>query len=158
MINPNASQQSKPHTHPRGMTLVEVLAVVVILGLIAATLVYSFGGQVGRARRELAKSGIAAIVQALETHAIETGAYPEMGDGLIALTRPISGRATPLLQPDKLIDPWDNPYQYIVPGPNSAPYQVVSYGSDGAPGGEPGTDAADILSDQLRDTANHNAP
>lgn len=142
----------------RGMTLVEVLAVVVILGLIAATLVYSFGGQVGRARRELARTGIAAIVQALETYAIETGAYPDMGDGLLTLTRPMPGRSTPLLQPDKLVDPWNNPYQYIVPGPDGLPYQIVSYGADSTPGGETGTDAADITSDQLRESASGGSP
>ena len=68
------------------MTLVEVLAVVVILGLIATTLTVSFRGQVGRAKRELAKTGIGVVVGAVETYALETGQLPSMDQGLEALT------------------------------------------------------------------------
>lgn len=132
----------------RGMTLVEVLAVVVILGLIAGTLTLSLRGQMGRAKRELAKTGIGVIVNAIETYAIETGRLPEMSEGLSVLIEidPVRGEA--YLKEDQLLDPWGNPYIYITPGPNSA-YQVISYGSDGRPGGEPGSEAADITSDDL---------
>ena len=49
-----------------GMTLVEILAVVVILGLIAGTLAVSFSGSFGKAKHELAKTGIGQIVQKVE--------------------------------------------------------------------------------------------
>lgn len=132
------------------MTLVEVLAVVVILGIIAATLTLSFRGQVGRAKRELAKTGIGVIVSAIETFAIEQGRVPTMEEGLEALTRPAAGRSEPYLRPDKLVDPWGNPYLYVTPNPSGGAYLVLSYGADGAPGsatGDPETE--DILSDNL---------
>lgn len=132
----------------RGMTLVEVLAVVVILGLLATTLTLSFRGQVGRAKRELAKTGIGVVVNALETYALETGALPTMEEGLTALTRTPPGRGEPYLKADKLRDPWGNLFLYITPGPNSA-YQVMSYGADGQLGGEPGSEAEDVTSDDL---------
>jgi general secretion pathway protein G len=135
------------------MTLVEVLAVVVILGLIATTLTLSFRGQTGRAKRELARTGIGVIVNAIESYAIESGALPTMEDGLEALTRSSPGRSEPYLKHDKLQDPWGNPYVYVTPGPISA-YQVLSYGADGQLGGEPGTEAADLTSDNLGDRPN----
>ena len=45
----------------RAMTLVEILAVVVILGLVAGTLLIGFSGSFGKAKHELAKSGIGII-------------------------------------------------------------------------------------------------
>ena len=60
----------------RGMTLVEVLAVVVILSLIAGTLYVGFAGSFGKAKRELAKTGISVDSGKLEAYRIERGAYP----------------------------------------------------------------------------------
>ncbi len=128
------------------MTLVEVLAVVAILGIIATTLTLSFRGQVGRAKRELAKTGIGVVVGAVETYAIETGRLPSMEEGLTVLTRVPQGRGEPYLRADKLVDPWGRPYAYVAPGPESA-YQVICYGADGALGGD--GEAADTTSDDL---------
>jgi len=134
------------------MTLVEVLAVVVILGLIAATLTLSFRGQVGKAKRELAKTGIGVLVSAVESYAIETGRVPSMEEGLEVLTRAAPGRSEPYLKADKLIDPWGNPYVYAAPSPSpgGGAYAVISYGADGAPGNATGdAEAEDITSDDL---------
>lgn len=150
-----------PHSKPRprtlahaqrGMTLVEVLAVVVILGLIAATLTISLRGQMGRAKRELAKTGIGVVVSAVESFAIETGRLPTMEEGLEVLTRPAQGRSEPFLKADKLRDPWGNPYIYVTPstGASSSSYAVISYGADGQPGAASGDEEArDITSDDL---------
>jgi general secretion pathway protein G len=134
------------------MTLVEVLAVVVILGIIAATLTISFRGQVGKAKRELAKTGIGVVVAAIETYAIETGRLPTMEEGLEVLTRPTQGRSEPYLKADKLTDPWGNPYIYVTPSSAQAggAYAVISYGADGQPGAADGDEEArDITSDDL---------
>jgi general secretion pathway protein G len=34
------------------------------------------------------------------------------------------------------MDPWNNPYQYVVPGADNKPYSVYSFGADGKPGGD----------------------
>ena len=38
--------------------------------------------------------------------------------------------------PDQLVDPWQNPLQYSLPGANGAPFALYSFGSDGKKGGE----------------------
>ncbi|MBL0922080.1 MAG: type II secretion system protein GspG [Phycisphaerales bacterium] len=121
---------------------------VIILGLLAATLTISFRGQVGRAKHELARTGIGVVVAAVETYALEQGRIPTMDEGLELLTRPPPGRVEPYLRADKLRDPWGRPYQYVAPGPIGA-YQVLSLGADGAPGGAPGSEDADVTSDDL---------
>jgi len=133
----------------RGMTLVEVLAVVVILGLIAGTLLVGFSGSFGKAKHELAKSGIGIVISQLEKYRLDKGAWPSNDQGLFVLT---DGHAKPTdsyyLNTGQLQDPWNRIYLYITPGPDGHPYEVLSYGADGQPGGE--SEDADITSVNLR--------
>lgn len=131
------------------MTLVEILAVVVILGFLAATLAAGLSGSFGKAKHELAKTGIGQLVDKLETYRIEKGAWPTNDLGLRVLS---DGYATPAdpfyVEPSKLFDPWNHAYFYVAPGPNLLPYEVLTYGADGKPGGS-GEDA-DLSSSDLR--------
>ena len=132
-----------------GMTLVEVLAVVVILGMLAGTLAVSFSGSFGKAKSELARASIAQIAKKVELYRFERGDWPGNDVGLAALS---TGDADPgdsyYLEPDQLVDPWQRPYYFVTPGPDRRPYEIVSYGADGAPGGD-GEDA-DLSSASLR--------
>ena len=134
----------------RGMTLVEILAVVIILGLVAGLLALNFSGAFGKAKHETAKAGIGILTQRLEMYNMEHGSYPGSDVGLAVLS---DGHATPsasyYLNPDQLIDPWGNAYQYSAPGPDGHPYIVISFGEDGLQGGE-GNDR-DIRSTNLRE-------
>lgn len=139
-----------PSSCARGMTLVEVLAVVVILGLLAGTLAVGFSGAFSRGKHELAKTNISIAAQRVELYQIVHDAYPSNEVGLAALT---DGYASPAdeyyLAPDRLLDPWGAPLMLIVPGPDEHPYEILSYGADKSPGGT-GADA-DLSSILLRD-------
>ncbi len=136
-------------TQRTAMTLVEILAVVVILGLIAGTLLVGFSGSFGKAKHELAKSGIGLIVTQLEKYRLERSAWPTNDQGLSVLS---DGHARPTdsyyVNPGQRVDPWDRQYLYITPGPDGHPYEVLSYGADGQPGGE--GENADLSSVNLR--------
>lgn len=131
------------------MTLVEILAVVVILGFLAATLAVGFSGSFGKAKRELAKTGIGQIVDKLEVFHIEKSSWPTNDLGLKALS---DGYAVPndpyYLEPGKLLDPWNRAYYFVAPGPELRPYEVLTYGADGQPGGD--GENADVSSVDLR--------
>lgn len=133
------------------MTLVEVLAVVVILGLLAGTLAIGFSGAFGKGKRELAKTGIGMIAQRVELYKQENDTYPDNNTGLAVLS---DGHAEPTaayyIGPDRLLDPWGHPYYIAVPGPNGHPYEIVSYGADGEAGGT--GENADISNLNLRGT------
>ncbi|MCB9844660.1 MAG: type II secretion system protein GspG [Phycisphaeraceae bacterium] len=133
----------------RAMTLVEVLAVVVILGLLAGTLAVGFSGAFAKGKHELTRTQLGLIAGKLEAYHIEFGAWPDPGVGLDALT---DGRASPrasyYMPSDQLLDPWGRRFELIVPGPNGHPFEVVSLGADGLPSGE-GEDA-DLSTVSLR--------
>lgn len=120
-----------------GMTFVEVLAVVIILGLIATTLLIGFSGSFGTAKRELAKAGMGQILQKLEVYKMTTSQWPTSDAGLNSLTKPLAKPTDAYyVEPSVLFDPWKKPYYFVAPGPDGHPYEIVTYGADGKPGGE----------------------
>ena len=131
------------------MTLVEVLAVVVILGILASTLAIGFGGAIGKSKQHLARTGISQITLRVEAYRLEEGSFPSADLGLAALS---DGHAAPTeayyLGPDQLTDAWGHHYLYVKLGPSGHPYEILSYGADGAMGGQ-GEDA-DLTSVNLR--------
>ncbi len=122
----------------RGVTLIELIVVMVILGLFA-TLV---GGQifknVDKARQTQAKSQIQEFGSALDVFRLDTGRYPTTAEGLQALqVKPasIENWDGPYLKKDIPLDPWGHPYSYRAPGQHGD-YDLFSLGSDGQEGGE----------------------
>jgi general secretion pathway protein G len=136
-----------------GFTLVEILVVVVIIGLLAAAIVPSVIGRVDEAKVVRARSDVRAIWTAVELFRQDTGRYPTPEEGLRALVEQpadvknwkgyIEGRKS---VPK---DPWGREYQGFRNEGGIPPYEVVSYGADGKPGGE-GYDA-DVSSAHLDD-------
>jgi len=140
----------KKYSIRRAMTFVELLAVLVILGLVAGVFTVGIAGKFNQSKRELTKSQIGIIDGQVQAYFTQTGSWPPTDRGLMVLTTP---EATPssayFLKPDQLIDPWGNQFYIIAPGPDQHPYEIVSYGADGQPGG---TDANEDLSSlSLRD-------
>jgi general secretion pathway protein G len=119
----------------RGFTLVELLAVVVILGLLTTTLVVAVRGTFGKAKSELAKTRIGVIVNAIETYALEQGRLPTMDEGLEILAEKPVGRSDGYIKRSQLRDPWGNVFLYRVPG-RYGEYEVYTYGRDGLEGGD----------------------
>ena len=132
----------------RGFSLLELLAVLVILGILAGIFAPKFLGQAESAKRKAAKLEIDQIGQSLDLYKLEIGRYPTSQDGLQALVAAPSGTANwngPYLKKTSVPkDPWGNEYKYVSPGDQNRPYDIVSMGGDGKEGGD--GDGKDITS------------
>lgn len=127
----------------RGMTLIEIMVVVVILGILATTVSISVRDYLVSGKRNAAKQELAQINSALELFYLENDRYPTAQEGLAILTAKTDKHPDGLLRGGDLNDPWGNPYEYIFPGVHGS-FDLISFGGDGAEGGT-GNDA-DITS------------
>jgi len=122
-----------------GMTLLELLVVIVILGLLATLGSIKLTGYLGRARSDTARLQLQELMTALDLYRIDVGRVPTTAEGLIALVeRPgnvAAWRGPYLRSRTALSDPWRRPYRYISPGTHGE-YDLISFGADGASGGE----------------------
>jgi general secretion pathway protein G len=130
-----------------GFTLVEILVVITIIGLIMAIVGPRVLTYLGESKVKAAKIQIQSFASALDLYYLDIGRYPTSNDGLAALVqRPGSAVEWngPYLKGGVVpYDPWGHAYVYRSPV-ERAPYEILSYGSDGQEGGT-GT-AADISS------------
>ncbi|SET56973.1 type II secretion system major pseudopilin GspG [Stigmatella erecta] len=114
----------------RGMTLIEIMVVITILGLIAAAVGVAVIPQLNQARRDRAELDIKSIQNALKLYYTKKGNYPDTATGLRGLVEIQALEAIPR-------DPWNNEYVYLNEGGKPV---IISYGGDGTAGGE-GQDA-----------------
>ncbi|HZN93714.1 MAG TPA: type II secretion system major pseudopilin GspG, partial [Myxococcales bacterium] len=114
----------------RGMTLIEIMVVMVILGLIAGMVGIAVVGAADRARVDRTKTDIHNLQGALDLYKARHGRYPDTGTGLKALVDESILNRMPK-------DAWDSDYQYLN---ESGKAVVKSFGADGQPGGD-GTNA-----------------
>src|ERR1051325_6596748 len=131
-------QRSKKKS--QAFSLLEIMIVVIIIGIIAATILPQFIGETHTARVNAAKGHVGELESAIERFYIHFDRYPTMEEGLKVLVEPPAGETAKWRGPyvkQIIKDPWGNEYQYRVPGihhPTS--FDIWSRGADGADGGE----------------------
>lgn len=134
----------KKATDVRGMTLIEIMVVITILGIIAAIIGVNVVGYLEEAKVKATKVQIKNIESALIKYKIDHGYYPSTTDTLRALLAPKKYLASDSLPKDE----WGNDFIYYSPGIyGDHDYEIISYGADGKEGGE--DENADIKSYEL---------
>jgi general secretion pathway protein G len=121
-------------------TLIEIMVVVIILGVLAATIIPKFMGTTHEAKISAAKAHVAELESALERLYVHMDRYPTTDEGLKLLVEAPAGDDKKWRGPyikQLRNDPWGNPYQYRAPGAHhTTSFDLWSRGADGADGGE----------------------
>jgi general secretion pathway protein G len=133
----------------QGFTLIEIMAVVLIIGLLSTLVGVAVFRQVDKGRITAARAQISNLEGVLELYRMDNAHFPTTEQGLQALVEPATSEPQPKnFPPGGYLkggrvprDPWGEPYQYENPGQqNPHSFDLWSWGADGSPGGD-GVDA-----------------
>ena len=146
LLNP-ADARRRMDDPEAGLTLIEIMVVVVIIGILGTIIVINVLPSQNRAMVEKARADVGQLESALEMYRLTMQRYPSLDEGLDALVNPPADARLAARFPEGGFinrlpeDPWGNPYQYLIPGEHGR-FDVWSMGADGREGGE--GDDADI--------------
>ena len=124
-----------------GFTLIELMAVIVILGILATIVAINVSPFLQRANLEKVRADISQVGKALELYNFNEMRYPTTEQGLEALVEPHAELKRPYLYPQDgyinsiPLDPWGQEYLYLYPGQKSKQYDIYSLGADEMEGG-----------------------
>ncbi|WP_417482701.1 type II secretion system major pseudopilin GspG [Maricaulis sp.] len=129
----------RPKASERGITLFELLVVLVILALLATIVAPRVIGYLGRSKTDVAQAQMSSIATSLELFYLDMGRYPEADEGLAALMEApedsLLWRGPYFGNSSGFNDPWGRPYIYLRAEPGDR-FVLTSFGRDGEEGGE----------------------
>lgn len=124
--------QKRRNKTQAGVTLIEMMVVVIIIALFAVLVGPNLFKQADKAKVTAARVQLEGFEAALVQYHADNGVFPTQEQGLEALR--------PYMKKDIPLDPWKHPYVYRYPGEHGEEPDIMSYGADGQLGGE-GTNA-----------------
>jgi general secretion pathway protein G len=129
-----------------GFTMVELMAILVILGLLMTVVATKVASKVETARVKTTKANLKILHSAVNMFKMDTARYPTEDEGLTALILQPSDVTTwepgGYLETTEIpTDGWGNEFIYEAYPENDLPFAIRSWGPDG----EPDTDD-DLLS------------
>lgn len=117
----------------RGMTLMEILIVLAIIGTLMAFLIPQITGRLDKAKIGETKIAIGQAVNALNLYYTDCGKYPSSIEGLIKADADCSNWGPEPYMKKAPKDAWNRDMVYTVEG---AKYTLKSLGKDGREGGD----------------------
>lgn len=133
----------------------EILAVLVIIGILASASALAIRGVMARARRNVVKGELATFCNAVEQYEMDTHALPTVAQGLDVLTQSTPSSAGHPYIEHPPIDPWGHPYQYNLPGRDGKSYEIFSLGADGQEGGDDDIGTWDLVREKAAGAQPH---
>ena len=128
-MTPKTARKLMARRRREGLTLVEIMVVIAILGVLMAVLGGNLLGALDDANVDATKLTMGKIDQALQIYAAKhKGKYPSTSQGLEAAAKYMPDSKVPQ-------DAWGNEFQYVTPGPNGQKFDLISLGEDGQQGG-----------------------
>ena len=118
-----------------GFTLLEMLAVIVLIGIIGTIVVRQVGSSVDKGKYGAGKAQLTTLTQAVDSYSLDNGTPPAQLEDLVAKPSNARNWQGPYAKESLLKDPWGHDFGYKYPGDHGN-YDLIFYGQDGKPGGD----------------------
>ncbi|MGZ5279702.1 MAG: type II secretion system major pseudopilin GspG [Pseudobdellovibrionaceae bacterium] len=129
----------------RGMTLLEIMIVLAILGSLMAVLLPQFMGAQDKSKVKETGIIMSQLVTSLNMYYTDCGKYPESLDGLVKADAACANWGPEAYRKNVPTDPWGTPFAYSVEGGS---FIIKSLGKDKKEGGD--GYAKDISSEDMQ--------
>ncbi|MGA7297360.1 MAG: type II secretion system major pseudopilin GspG [Rhodanobacteraceae bacterium] len=133
----NKKNQSMPRRiGAAGFTLIEMLAVIVLIGIVASIVVTQVGKRMNSGKYKAGDAKLQSLSMKIENYALDNGNPPS---DLEALVKDPGGTTMwngPYAKESDIKDPFGHEFGYKVPGDHGSTFDLIFYGKDGKPGGD----------------------
>lgn len=142
--NTQANHLPAPLHNSKGMTLVEILIVVAIIGSLMAILLPNVQSQLNKSKVKETKIAMNQVINALNLYYTDCGKYPSSLEGLVKADADCSNWGPEAYIKKAPKDSWGTDFAYEIEGNN---FVIKSLGADRREGGD-GYDK-DLTSEEL---------
>ncbi|MCB0317175.1 MAG: type II secretion system protein GspG [Bdellovibrionales bacterium] len=118
-----------------GLTIVEIIVVLIILALVTTFLGQRLFGAGDKAKVNITKLQMKEIGSAIEQFRLQYNSLPGGLNDLTSCTDATGPGCVPILQEEQIKDAWGNLFAYSLEGSGRA-YRITSLGANGQQGGE----------------------
>lgn len=135
-LKPDARETltTKNFSSQKGLTLVEIIVVLVILSILIGVLTSGLFSQGDKAKAKINGLKMSQIQGYLNEYRLQYNSFPSSLDGLSGCTEQTGQNCIPIAKPEDLRDAWSTPLAYST-GNNGASYTLKSLGADKREGG-----------------------
>lgn len=131
---PRPTSPLKAPSAEAGLTLVEIMVVLIILAVLGSFLITKIAGGGDKAKAKITKMTIQSIGQEIEVFRLEHNALPRSLDEMVNGSERLGANFVPLLDEKQIQDAWGNNLEYNLEGEGRR-YRITSLGADGKAGG-----------------------
>jgi len=118
-----------------GFSLIEMLAVIVLIGIVAGIVVQQVGKNVDKGKWGAGKAAVGKLSGSVDSYALDNGAPPSRLEDLVTKPGNAQNWQGPYAKASDLKDPFGHAYQYKAPGEHGD-FDIVFLGKDGTAGGD----------------------
>lgn len=124
-----------------GFTMVELMAVLIIIGLLGTLVATKVVSQIDKAKKTTTKSNLKELHRLVNQFKMDTGRFPTEEEGLYALIEEPSDvegyQPGGYLETTEVpLDGWKKEFIYELYPESGKAFVIISYGADGEEGGE----------------------
>jgi general secretion pathway protein G len=125
ILNAPRANGRRRRSSRRGMSLLEVMVVIAIILTLMGVLAFGVMSVFSDSQGQTTLLTMGKVDERVQIYMLRKKKPPTTSEGLAAI---YGSEQLPA-------DAWGNPIQYVSPGGNGRPFDLVSYGADGSEGG-----------------------